>query len=280
MKSDKKAENEKKFYDSCRVKTGNNFQLSRIAPQDTPLVSFEKKEAVAELKKLNVRLDELQELLYAESKYKILIILQGMDTSGKDGTIRDVFAGVNPQGVKVKSFKVPTSEELAHDFLWRVHQATPANGDIVIFNRSHYEDVLIVRVHDLIKKNVWQRRYDHINDFERMLTEEGTVILKFFLYISKDEQKKRLQDRLDDCQKHWKFRVTDLKERKLWPKYMKAYNDMLPKTSTPHAPWYIIPADHKWYRNFLIASIIVNALQNLKMNYPQSPNNLKGVKVV
>jgi len=269
-----------KFYEHYRIKPGKNFKLSLVNPDDTSQFELDKKEALAHLKTLNVKLDKLQELLYAESKHKILIIMQGMDTSGKDGAIREVFEGVNPQGVTVKSFKAPTSEELGHDFLWRVHKAAPSNGEMVIFNRSHYEDVLIVRVHDLVSKDIWQKRYEHINDFERMLTDEGTVILKFFFHISKEEQKERLQARLDDPQKHWKFRVTDLAERKFWTKYMQAYADMIPKTTTAYAPWYVVPSDHKWYRNLVVASVLVETLERLKMSYPKSPEKLDGIKVV
>ena len=270
----------KKFYESLMIKPGKKFKLSDIDPDDVSFTKLDKKEACAQLTQLNVKLDKLQELLYAESKRKILIVLQGMDTSGKDGAIREVFNGVNPQGVSVKSFKAPTAEELSHDYLWRVHKSAPANGEIVIFNRSHYEDVLIVRVHDLIKKDVWQKRYCHINDFEQMLCEEGTVVLKFFFHISKDEQKERLQARIEDPHKHWKFRVTDLEERKFWPKYMGAYEDMIAKTTTGHAPWYVVPSDHKWFRNLMVASVLVDTLENLQMSYPKSEEKLKGIKVV
>jgi PPK2 family polyphosphate:nucleotide phosphotransferase len=208
-------------------------------------------------------------LLYAEQKHKVLIVLQGMDTSGKDGTIRRVFEGVNPQGVRVASFKQPTPEELDRDFLWRVHKQVPGKGEMVIFNRSHYEDVLVVRVHELVPKEVWSKRYEHINSFERMLADEGTTILKFFLHIDQEEQKQRLQARLDDPHKHWKFNPADLEERKLWPKYMKAYEEAISKTSTDGAPWYIVPANRKWYRNIVVGTIIVEALTRLNMRYPE-----------
>ncbi len=269
-----------KFYDSCIVKEEKDFHLSHVKPDDTSFVDFKKDTALELLHKLNAKLDLLQELLYAEGKRKVLIILQGMDTSGKDGTIRDVFYGVNPQGVKVKSFKAPSPEELSHDYLWRVHQSTPAKGEMVIFNRSHYEDVLAVRVHHFVPDEIWKKRYDHINDFELMLTQEGVTILKFFLHISKDEQKQRLQARLDDPNKHWKFRMTDLSERKLWDEYQKVYNDMIQKTSTKHAPWVIVPSDHKWLRTIVVAARIVDTLENLNMRYPDSPENLKGLVVV
>ncbi len=270
----------KKFYAPLYFTKGKGFRLSKIDPDDTSLVNFDKQDAGELLKKLNIKIDGLQELLYTQKRKRVLIILQGMDTSGKDGTIRNVFEGVNPQGVTVKSFKAPTAEELAHDYLWRVHQATPAAGQMVVFNRSHYEDVLAVRVHNYVSQEVWRKRYAHINDFELMLADEGVTILKFFLHISKDEQKERLQERLDDPHKHWKFQMTDLSERKLWNEYQKVYEEMIQKTSTKHAPWVVVPSNHKWFRNIIIASAIVDALENLKMHYPQASEDLKGVKVV
>jgi PPK2 family polyphosphate:nucleotide phosphotransferase len=238
-----------------------------------------KNEAKERLEALNTELGELQELLFAQGKYKVLVVLQGMDTSGKDGVIRHVFEGVNPQGVRVASFKVPTSEELAHDYLWRVHKQAPGSGEITIFNRSHYEDVLVVRVHELVSKEIWSRRYEQINHFERLLVEEGTTILKFFLHISKDEQRKRLQARLEDPTKIWKFRLGDLKERQRWEDYQHAYEDVLSKTSSTWAPWYIIPSDKKWYRNLVIASLLVDTLKGFDMTYPQPEENLDGVIV-
>ncbi len=226
---------------------------------------------------LHKELGDLQALLYAQHKHKVLIILQAMDTAGKDGVIQHVFKGVNPQGVKVASFKAPSAEELNHDFLWRVHQKAPARGEIVIFNRSHYEDVLVTRVHKMVPPDVWKRRYREIRDFERMLAEEGTLILKFFLHISKEEQKERLEARLKDPAKNWKFSPSDLPERKFWPKYMKAYEDAIGGTSMPQAPWYIIPSDRKWYRNLLVLAIIVHQLHQLRMNYPVQKENLKKV---
>jgi PPK2 family polyphosphate:nucleotide phosphotransferase len=224
-------------------------------------------------------MDALQEILYAEHKHKLLIVLQGMDTAGKDGAIRHVFEGVDPLGVRVASFKVPSAEELDHDYLWRIHKAVPAAGEIVIFNRSHYEDVLVVRVHKLVAPAVWKKRYDQINAFERHLTQTGTTIVKFFLNIDFDEQKKRLQARLEDPTKQWKFNPQDLKERKLWPVYMKAYEDALGKTSTAYAPWHIVPANRKWYRDLVISSILVETLENLKLQYPQPAESLEGLVV-
>jgi PPK2 family polyphosphate:nucleotide phosphotransferase len=191
-----------------------------------------------------------------------------MDTSGKDGTIRHVMAGFNPQGTRVVSFRAPSAEELEHDFLWRVHRQVPAKGEVGVFNRSHYEDVLIVRVRNLVPKAVWGKRYDQINAFERLLAENGALILKFFLHISKDEQRQRLQARLDDPKKCWKFKQDDLEQRKYWGAYMRAYEDVLSKTSTEWAPWYVVPADQKWYRNYLVGSILVEALEGLRLEYP------------
>ncbi|MBM3234736.1 polyphosphate kinase 2 family protein [Candidatus Poribacteria bacterium] len=214
------------------------------------------------------RMRELQGLLYAESKHALLIILQAMDAGGKDGTIRKVISGVNPQGCDVVSFKVPSAEEIAHDFLWRIHKAVPPKGKMVIFNRSHYEDVLVVRVHNLVPKEVWRARYDQINSFEKILVENGTVILKFFLHISKAEQKKRFEERLADPTKHWKFAEADVREREYWDDYMEAYEDAISKCSTEWAPWYIVPANKKWYRDLVVGETIVTALKDLNMKYP------------
>jgi PPK2 family polyphosphate:nucleotide phosphotransferase len=239
--------------DHHRVEPGSKVRLSEFDPNDASGFDGNKSKATKELTRLTERLDSLQELLYAEHKHKVLIVLQGMDTSGKDGTIRHVFEGVNPQGVRVASFKVPSLEEQDHDYLWRIHKQAPGKGEMVIFNRSHYEDVLVVRVHKLVPEKVWKKRYDQINAFENILADEGTVILKFYLHIDLDEQKKRLESRLEDASKHWKFNSADLKERPLWDEYMKAYEDVLSKTSTEYAPWYIVPANRKWYRNLVVA---------------------------
>jgi len=262
-----------------RVKSGRRVDLAHWGPDDTSAFDGNEEDAQGRLVKLNRQLEDLQELLYAEGKRRLLVVLQAMDTGGKDGTIRHVFEGVNPLGVKVASFKVPTQEELGHDFLWRVHKQTPAKGEIAIFNRSHYEDVLVVRVHQLVPPDVWRGRYAHINDFEQMLAEEGTTILKFFLHISKEEQKKRLQARLDERDKRWKFNVGDLKERRLWSAYMEAYADALGKTSTQWAPWYIVPANHKWYRNLVVCTVIVETLKGLKMRYPEPKEDLDRVVI-
>jgi len=255
------------------VKPSQKIKLEEWNPDDTCVFDGLKENAKEKLLSLNKELEGLQELFFAEHKNKLLIILQGMDTSGKDGTIRCVFEEVNPQGVKVACFKVPTPDELDHDYLWRVHAEVPAKGEIVIFNRSHYEDLLIVRVHQLVPKHVWSRRYEQIINFEQMLVEEGTTIIKFFLHISKDEQKKRLQARLADPKKMWKFNVTDLEERQRWDEYMEAYEDVLSKTSTDLSPWFIVPSNHNWLRNLLIAQIIVKTLKGLKISYPDSVEN-------
>ncbi len=228
---------------------------------------------------LTKRLEELQEVLYAQSKHRLLVVLQAMDTGGKDSTIEHVFEGVNPQGVKVVGFKAPTVRELAHDYLWRVHPHVPGNGEIVIFNRSHYEDVLVVRVHELVPETTWRKRYAHIRNFEELLVDEGTTIIKFFLYISKDEQKQRLQDRLDEPNKHWKFNVGDLSERKRWDEYVAAYEEALAQTSTAAAPWYVIPADRKWFRNLIVSQVLVDTLERLDLQYPPPAESLENIVI-
>ncbi len=248
------------------VSPKKKIKLADYDPADTRGIAGDKEEARARLLTLTEQLEELQELLAAEHKHSLMVILQGMDTSGKDGVIRRVFEGVNPQGVRVASFKVPTPIEADHDYLWRHHLQTPSKGEIVIHNRSHYENVLVVRVHSLVPKKVWQKRYFQMTEFERLLVEEGTTVLKFFLHISKDEQKQRLLDRLADPAKHWKFSPGDLKERALWDQYMECYEDMLNKTSTPWAPWWIVPSDKKWARDLLISSVLVNTLKGFKIN--------------
>lgn len=261
------------------VEPGEKIKLAKCDPNDIKAFGGDKEMGLKALQKLNAELQELQEVLYAEQKHKVLVVLQAMDTGGKDGAIRRVFEGVNPQGVRVAGFKVPSQEELSHDFLWRVHKVTPAKGELVIFNRSHYEDVLVVRVHEYVPKPVWKKRYDRINEFEQLLAENGTTILKFFLHIDKDEQKKRLQARLDDPSKHWKFRLGDLEERKLWDQYQEAFEDVLNKTSTKSAPWIIVPANRKWYRDLVISTILVETLKGLNMKYPESEESLDGVVI-
>jgi len=263
--------------DRYRVEPGTTVNLDDWDPRDTG--SADKEPGKDRLKELNARLEELQELLYAEGKHKVLVVLQATDTGGKDGTIRHVFDGTNPQGVKVTSFKKPTTEEIAHDYLWRIHAHTPGNGEIAIFNRSHYEDVLVVRVHGLVPEERWSRRYDHINAFEKALANEGTTIVKFFLNISKEEQAERLQARLDDPTKHWKFSLGDLEERKKWADYRAAFEAMLSRTSTGYAPWYVVPADRKWYRNLVVATVLVETLEGLAMSYPEPEDDLSGVVI-
>jgi PPK2 family polyphosphate:nucleotide phosphotransferase len=237
--------------------------------------SLEKSDLEKQLKKLTSRLDELQTALNAEAKRAVLVVLQGRNTSGKDGTIRSVFGPLNPQGVTVTPFRAPTSLELAHDFLWRVHQAVPPKGTIGIFNRSHYEDVLVVRVHQLVPEAVWRPRYEQINRFESILGENGVTILKFFLHISREEQRERLLARLDDPSKYWKFREEDLAEREKWDAYTGAYQEMLAQTSTPEAPWYLVPADRKAVRNVLVAQVVVEALERLDPKYPEAPAGIQ-----
>lgn len=245
------------------------IRLKKLDANDLGDWDGKKKAARKVFADLQKELAELQEVLYAEQKQKVLIILQAMDSGGKDGTIRSLLEKVNPQGVKIANFKVPTPIELAHDYLWRVHPKVPARGEIVIFNRSQYEDVLVVRVHELVSKEVWKKRYEQINAFEKMLAEEGTTILKFYLHINLEEQKQRFLERLTDPKKQWKFNPGDLEERKLWDAYQAAYQDVLNKTSTPWAPWYAIPANHNWYRNLCVGSIIVETLKSLKLKYPE-----------
>jgi PPK2 family polyphosphate:nucleotide phosphotransferase len=257
------------------IKQNEKVNLTDHDPNDTSQFEGGKKEGMAALVKLNKRLEELQELLYAEHKHKILIVNQAMDTGGKDGTIRSVFDGVNPQGVKVTSFKVPSPLELDHDYLWRIHQHTPGKGEIMIFNRSQYEDLLVVRVHKLVPEKIWKKRFEHINQFERMLNDEGTTIIKLFLNIDQEEQKDRLLERITIPEKRWKFNPGDLDERKYWKNYMEAYEDVLSKTSKPWALWYVIPANRNWYRNLVISSILVETLEKLKMQYPKPVKNIK-----
>ena len=262
----------KAIKEQYHFKEGQN--LLEFNPSDTSCFPIGRTQAEEELFVLRAEFDDLQELLYAQGKYRILIVLQGMDTAGKDGLIRGVFRGVNPKGVKVVNFKAPSAEELNHDYLWRIHQNTPSKGEIVIFNRSHYEDVLAVRVHNYVPKKVWKRRYKHINDFEEMLVDEGTIVLKFFLHISKDEQKKRLRNRLKSPEKSWKVSEGDFKERQLWDKYQEAFNVVFQKTSTEKAPWYVIPSNNKWYRNLVVASILLTTIKGLNIELPKTDPKL------
>lgn len=261
-----------------RVEPGQKVRLSQWDPSDTGGCEG-KAMALKEIKKNLKRLAELEYLLYAENKRSVLIVLQAMDAGGKDGTIRHVMGPLNPQSCKVTSFKTPSVEELSHDFLWRIHKAVPRKGEIGIFNRSHYEDVLIVRVKNLVEKSIWSKRYRQINNFERMLSENGVHILKFYLHISKDEQLKRLQARLDDPNKHWKITAADAEERKYWDDYIAAFEDALTKCSTAYAPWYIIPANVKWYRNRVISEIMVKTFESFKMKFPKPTADITSIKL-
>ncbi|MDB5776632.1 MAG: polyphosphate kinase [Herbaspirillum sp.] len=257
----------------------SKFTLSDADAANKPLSSGDKVADRAKTVTLAQQIAEQQDILYADGKKKLLIVLQGTDTSGKDGAINGVFEGVNPQGIHVASFKAPATIELRHDYLWRIHQQVPQQGQIAVFNRSHYEDVLITRVHDWIDRDECARRYAQIRDFERMLSETGTTILKFFLHISKDEQKLRLQQRIDDPEKHWKFDPQDLAERQHWNDYQKAYEDAIRETDTDAAPWHIIPADSKTHRNLAVASVVLAALQDMGLRFPPAKPELKGMIV-
>lgn len=261
-----------------RPKPGESVRLADYDPGYTGDYRA-KKDALEDLERNRAKLGELQEVLYAGHKHALLIILQALDAGGKDGTIRHVMRGINPQGVQVTGFKVPTAEELAHDFLWRVHQRTPPLGMIGIFNRSHYEDVLVVRVEELVPPAVWEARYDHINAFERLLADSGVTLVKFFLHISKAEQKKRFEERLSKPSKHWKFARGDLKVRDKWEQYMAAYEDAISRCNTPWAPWHIVPADKKWYRNLVISQVLVETLEKLDLRYPEPEPGLETIVI-
>ena len=248
------------------VKPGSKLDVSKLDPGETH--GYRKDDVAPKLAADLERLAALQERFWAAHKRRLLIVLQGLDASGKDGTIKHVMTGLHPLGCRVVGFGVPSESELAHDYLWRVHQVVPGNGDVVIFNRSHYEDVLVVRVHDFVPKERWAKRYDQINAFESMLAAEGTTILKFFLNISRDAQLERFRERYDDPTKRWKFKVGDLEERKRWDDYMAAYSEALSRCSTDAAPWYAIPSDRKWFRNLAIAEIVADELERLHPQYP------------
>jgi PPK2 family polyphosphate:nucleotide phosphotransferase len=260
------------------VAPGKQIRLDRFDSSYAGGVE-DKQEAKKRLDRNIEALADLGYRLYAENRRSLLLVLQGMDTSGKDGTIRHVMQGFNPQSCRVTAFKTPSVQELNHDFLWRIHQAAPGKGEIGIFNRSHYEDVLIVRVHDLVPKKVWNARYARINAFEKLLTEEGTTIVKIFLHISRDEQRERLQKRLDDPTKRWKFRHDDLTERTRWNAYQRAYNDALTRCNTADAPWYIVPADRKWYRNLVVSDILRKTLEAMAPQFPPPEKDLDGLVV-
>jgi len=263
-----------------RIKPETKVRLSKWDPDDNAINGKDKSDALERLDENRARLETLQELLYAEGKHKLLVVLQAMDTAGKDSTIRHVFQGVDPLGVRVGSFKAPTPHELARDYLWRVHHHVPGAGEIAIFNRSHYEDVLITRVNGWIDAAECKRRYRQINDFERMLAETGTTILKFYLHISKDEQRKRLEERRDIPEKQWKFHTGDLAVRAQWGDYMEAYEAALSATSTDYAPWHVIPANSKLARNLLVSGLLIEALEDLKMRYPEPEPGIADIEIV
>lgn len=257
---------------------GSKVKLADHDPEDTHGVG--KEEALAEIDGLRTRLSELQNTLYGDKRYGMLVVLQAIDTGGKDGTIKSVFREVGPLGSSVANFGVPSAEEMAHDYLWRYHRQAPERGKMVIFNRSHYESVLVERVHELVPEKVWKARYGQINSFEEYLASQGTVTVKFFLHISKDEQRERLQDRIDRPDKRWKFRSGDLDDRNHWDEYQAAFEDMVTKCNTKVAPWNIVPADHKWYRDVVVARTLIQELEKLDLHYPEPVEGIKGMKVV
>jgi len=263
-----------------RVDPGEKVRLADIDPDDKGPFSGKNDSSVEKhVTDLEMRLSALQERLYAEQRRGVLVVLQAMDTAGKDGVLRKVVGPLDSRGVDVATFKAPNTEELAHDYLWRCHAKTPRRGDMVFFNRSHYEDVLVVRVMGLQPKSVWRKRFDHINDFERMLTDEGTRIVKIYLHISKDEQKKRLQERLDEPDKRWKWDSKDLEARGRWDDYIEAYEEAMTRTSTGHAPWWVVPANRKWYRDVCVAKILVDLLEDMAPDYPKVTIDPEKVKV-
>jgi PPK2 family polyphosphate:nucleotide phosphotransferase len=265
-------------YPRYRVEPGAGLRLADVDPDESEHYA-RKKDVVPELERNRERIADLQGRLYAENRRSVLLVLQAMDTGGKDGTIKHVFQGVNPQGCQVWSFKAPSAEESGHDFLWRYHQRVPQRGMLGIFNRSHYEDVLVVRVKDLVPEEVWRPRYQVINQFEHALTLSGVTVLKFYLHISRDEQRRRLESRLADPDKRWKFSANDLRERRHWDAYMDAFEEAIGNTSTEHAPWYVVPANNKWYRNLVIARTIADTLEAMDPRYPAPEEGLDRVRV-
>lgn len=262
------------------VKPGSKVDLSQIDSREKTLFQgADKSEFDEQFRVLQDQLQDMQKMLYAQNKHRILVVMQAMDTGGKDGCIKHVFSQIDPQGIHVRSFKKPSEDELSYDFLWRVHSKVPHRGQLVIFNRSHYEDIIAVRVKKLFPDEVWKRRQRHVVEFERMLAEEGTTIVKIFLHISKEEQKKRLEVRLQNPVKHWKFNPDDLADRKRWNDFMAAYEDVMSKTSTDHAPWFVVPADRKWYRNLCVARIMVDTLRKLDMKLPKVDWDPNGIRI-
>ena len=261
------------------VKPGTKVVFENCESGERTLFLGEREGFEAQFDHLQDQLQQLQKVLYAQNRHRILVVMQAMDTGGKDGCIKHVFSRIDPQGLHVRSFKKPTEEELAHDFLWRVHSKVPSTGQMVIFNRSHYEDIIAVRVKKIYPDEVWKRRQRHVVEFERMLAEEGTTIVKIFLHISKEEQKRRLEARLQNPVKHWKFNPDDLADRARWSEFMTAYEDVISKTSTEHAPWYVVPADRKWYRNLCVARIMLDTLKKLNMEFPAIDWDPKKVRI-
>ncbi len=263
-----------------RAKPGSKIKLADLDPDGGPELASDKETGLQQLETIRADISRLQRMLYAEHRHRLLIILQGLDGSGKDGTVRNVFSSLDPHGLRVVSFKGPTTLDLDHDYLWRIHREVPAKGEIVVFNRSHYEDLIAVSVKGLAPKSVWEKRFDHIVNFERILTDEGTTILKFFLHISREEQRRRLQARLENPEKHWKFHPDDIADRKLWPAFIEACEETIQRTSTENAPWHIIPANRKWYRNIAIATTVRETLARLELKFPPPAWNLNGVEIL
>ena len=268
-----------KCMDTSEFLVSNTAHFALSNYQVDPPATFNEKQSKRTLKKNTKELQSLQKLMWAERKHRVLVVLQAIDAGGKDGTIRSVFGGLNPQGVKVQSFKRPTKNELAHDYLWRVHKHVPGNGEIMVFNRSHYEDVLVVKVHEYAPLDLVEKRYEHIRNFEQLLADEGTTIIKIFLHISKEEQKRRFEDRLNEPNKNWKFKKEDLKERAFWNEYQEAFERMIERTSTQDAPWYVIPANNKKYRNEIISNLMIETLSSLGMEWPPAADGLDNIVI-
>lgn len=262
-----------------RIRPGDTVKLARI-DADFVAPGLDREHAKKEMKRLTKKLRALQNLLYAEGRHSLLVVLQGMDAAGKDGTIRGVFGPINPQGCKVTSFKVPSKLEASHDFLWRCHLAAPTRGQIAVFNRSHYEDVLVVRIHNLVEPTLWRQRYELINDFEKLLAHGGTKVLKFFLHIDRTEQLKRFKKRMDNPEKNWKISDSDYSERRFWDSYTEAFEEALTRCSTDEAPWFVIPSNNKWYRNLAIAQIVADTLEEMKMRYPEPSVDMDEIRAL
>ena len=262
-----------------RIEPGSDVDLSAIDPADVSRAPGDKAATKEASEALVERLAHLQDILWARQRERVLVVLQGIDTSGKGGTVEHVFGAVNPAGLRVVSFKAPSESELARDYLWRVHANVPQGGEIAVFDRSHYEDVIAVRVQDLVPEARWRKRFDHINAFEQLLADEGTTVIKVLLHISKDEQKRRLEARLEQPHKHWKMRLSDLDARKRWDDYQAAFEEAVERTATAHAPWHVIPADKKWYRNWAVATIVTGVLEGMDLSWPESEDDLTGIVV-